>query len=534
MRKFRIIILLFVVCKSVNANYSNDSLMNILNKEIDKKDIYFNEKLDRINTLKQELQHKKSIPVNKAFNLYLKLYDEYESFNYDSAFKYSEKLRVIANKMHEKSKIALAKINLGFVLLSSGMFKESIDSLMSIKIDRLNDTLKAMYFSIVARTFYDLADYDRDNYYSQKYRQLGNIYIDSACNFAVHGSLEYWADESLRRMKSNNIISAKVAFEYLIENFKLTNHQYAIATSSLGYIYSLMDNQDKAIEMLIKSSIADIKSTTKETVALRNLSEILFKKGDIKTAYKYINLALDDATFYNARHRKIEIASILPIIEGEKLNTVEKQKSILVNYSVLITVLSILVIVFALIIFRQLKRLNVAKQMIVDANFSLTETNHKLIEANKIKEEYIGYFFNITSEYIDKIEKFQRDVNRKLVTGQMEDIKTIVKNIDLKHEREELYHSFDKIFLKLFPDFVKEFNSMFHEEDRIVLKDEQLLNTDLRIFALIRMGISDNEKIAKILEYSVNTIYTYKTKIKNKSLVSNDLFEQKIMEIKTI
>jgi DNA-binding NarL/FixJ family response regulator len=80
-----------------------------------------------------------------------------------------------------------------------------------------------------------------------------------------------------------------------------------------------------------------------------------------------------------------------------------------------------------------------------------------------------------------------------------------------------LYFSFDKVFLKLFPDFVTFFNSLFDERDRIVLKEGQLLNTELRIFALIRMGISDTEKIAKILNYSVNTIYAYKTRVKSKS-----------------
>ena len=277
--------------------------------------------------------------------------------------------------------------------------------------------------------------------------------------------------------------------------------------------------------MLAKAAIADIKSSVKETVALRNLSDLIYKKGDVKTAYRYIKLALEDATFYNARHRKIEIASILPIIEGEKLNTVEKQKTLLLAYSGLISILTIIVIVFLIIIFRQLKRLKQARQMILDANSSLTETNHKLLEANKIKETYIGIFFNTNSEFIDKIEKLQRDISRKLTTNQIDDIKNILKNIELKKERESLYHTFDKVFLKLFPDFVQEFNKLFNEEDRIELKDKELLNTDLRIFALIRIGIDDNEKIAKILEYSVNTIYTYKTKIKNKSIVANEEFE---------
>ena len=192
-----------------------------------------------------------------------------------------------------------------------------------------------------------------------------------------------------------------------------------------------------------------------------------------------------------------------------------------------------MVFVFVIVIVRQLKKLKAAELTITEANNSLREINNTLREANAIKEEYIGYYFNINSEYLNKIAEFKQAVDHKLVNRKYEDIKYIVNNIDLKREREALYFSFDKVFLKLFPDFVTIFNSLFEEKDRITLKENQLLNTELRIFALIRMGISDTEKIAKILNYSVNTIYAYKTRIKSKSRVANEEFESRIMEIKT-
>ncbi|HPR86341.1 MAG TPA: DUF6377 domain-containing protein, partial [Prolixibacteraceae bacterium] len=167
-------------------------------------------------------------------------------------------------------------------------------------------------------------------------------------------------------------------------------------------------------------------------------------------------------------------------------------------------------------------------------NNNLNEINNHLVEANKIKEEYIGYFFNINSEYIDKMEAFQKSIHRKLIAKQYNDLDSIIKNADLKKERENLFTNFDKIFLKLFPNFVPEFNKLFREEDRIIPANGELLTSDLRIFALIRLGITDNEKIAKFLNYSVNTIYTYKTKIKNKTIVDRDSFDKKIMEIRAI
>jgi hypothetical protein len=247
-----------------------------------------------------------------------------------------------------------------------------------------------------------------------------------------------------------------------------------------------------------------------------------------------IELAMEDALFYGAKQRKIQIGSILPIIAAGKLSNVEKQRKLWLTYATTLTVLALLVFVFFFIIVRQVKKLKAAELLITTVNANLQEINHKLREADKIKEEYIGYYFNINSDYIDKIEDVKQAIDQKLMTKKFDDIRFIVNNINLKREREELFVSFDKVFLKLFPDFVTIFNSYFKDEDRIVLKDNQLLNAELRIFALIRMGISDTEKIAKILDYSVNTIYTYKTKVKSKSVLPNEEFERKIMEIKTV
>jgi len=337
----------------------------------------------------------------------------------------------------------------------------------------------------------------------------------------------------LRRMKSDDYEGSADAFNFLISQHEISDHTYAIATSSLGYLYSLLGRNNEAIDMLIKAAIADIQSSTKETVALRNLAVHLFNKGDIKRAYRYIKIALDDATDYNARHRKVEVGAVLPIIEGERLATVERQRKQLLNYSFIMSMLSVLVISFFSIIFMQYRRLNTVRVALQETNNSLSEMNQNLREANKIKQEYIGYFFNINSEYIDKMEAFQKKLHRKIVSKQYSDLDSIINSSDLKKERQNLFDNFDRIFLKIFPNFIEQFNQLFKEEDRIYPAKEELLNSDLRIFALIRLGITDNDKIAKFLNYSVNTIYTYKTKIKNKTIVDRDEFEKRVMEIRS-
>ncbi|MCF8360003.1 MAG: DUF6377 domain-containing protein [Prolixibacteraceae bacterium] len=532
---------LFLVVIIVGSSYplfsSNETekLLKELDTHLANRQDYYNQKLQRIESLTRELElAEKSGNTLYAYERCNKLIDEYESFSYDSAFVYVMKLNRLAGASGNPGKIAYSKVKMGFTLLSSGLFKESLDTLNSINTQLLNRDQKNEYFNVIARTYYDLADYNNDEYFSGMYRRFGTTYLDSAISLLKEDSSEYWAAMGLRRMKVEDYEGSADAFNFLISQFDISDHTYAIATSSLGYLYGLLGRENEAIDMLIRAAIADIKSSVKETVALRNLAVHLFNQGDINRAYRYIKIALADATEYNARHRKVEVGAVLPIIEGERLATVEKQRKQLLNYSLVVSMLSVLVISFFAIIFFQFRKLNNVKQMLQDTNNSLREMNNSLREANKIKEEYIAYFFNVTSGYIERIEAFQKTIHRKIISKQFSDLDNIIRNADLKKERENLYINFDKIFLKIFPNFINDFNKLFKEEDRIAPEKEELLNTDLRIFALIRLGITDNEKIAKFLNYSVNTIYTYKTKIKNKALVERDDFEGKIMDIRAL
>jgi hypothetical protein len=206
---------------------------------------------------------------------------------------------------------------------------------------------------------------------------------------------------------------------------------------------------------------------------------------------------------------------------------IRKQRDRIVIFSIFISVLLVALIVALVVILISFRRLNLAR-------LTIRKSNEKLLEANKIKDEYIADFFNQNSEYIEKMEHLQKWFNRMVVTKQFEALRKLPEHINIQYEREVLYERFDRMFLKLFPNFVEEFNKLLSQDEQIHLKDDQLLNMDLRIYALIRLGINDNEKIASFLNYSVNTIYTYKTKIKGKAGSSSDQFNQKVMEIKSI
>jgi DNA-binding CsgD family transcriptional regulator len=518
----KIIILTFLAFRfSCSFGQEYREVIAELEKTLDKKEIYIEQKETTIQKKKDTLHiFEASNNLREQILVSLELVYEYQSFVYDSAQYYVNKAKSIAYQIKDASLISQIKIREGFVLLSSGLFKEAIDTLHSVSPVFLNDSLKSLLYSTLARAYYDIADYVRDPVYMPEYISRGNTYIDSALFFATPYTNEFWAIKSLQRIKKSDWSGAKYIFEYWINNFDLPRHHYAIATSSLGYIYQMTGFPDQAIKYFALAAIADVKTATMETVALRNLANLFYEKGEERRAYRYIIEALNQASYYNARHRQLEIGQILPIIERDRMDMIKKQRDRTVIFSCFVSVLLIALIVV-------LRRLNIARLII-------RKSNEKLTEANKIKDEYIADFFNQNSEYIEKIEHLQKWFNRMVVTKQFEALRKLPEYINIQNEREVLYERFDRMFLKLFPDFVEEFNKLLVDGEQIQVKDDQLMNMDLRIYALIRLGINDNEKIASFLNFSVNTVYTYKTKIKGKARNSSEQFKQQVMDIKSI
>ena len=530
----RWLFVLLMTTLTTQAQTGFDASLQQLNERIAEKDRYDGGKNARITVLQNALELSANASAVRKYELYTNLYEEYKSYNYDKAFYYAQRMQEYGRKLRDPVKIATGKITMGFILLSSGMFKETIDSLQTVNVGILPDSIKKAYYFLSARTYYDLADYDKDKYYSPVYNRKAELYIDSAVSLSNPAAYEYQYYLGLKELKMGKRDMAEKRLISLLNGYTITNHELAVTTSTLSDIYIQNNHLDEAIKLLFMAAEADIRSSTKEAAAMLNLAQLLHKKGDIKNAFVFINEAMRDASFYGARQRKVQVSAILMVIAGEKVNSVEEQRRILFIYAALLTLLAAVVILFAFIISRQLKKLRKADKIIVQTNHSLQDTINQLNEAEKIKEEYIGYYFNLISEYIAKLDQFKRAVNNKIVTRKFEDIQMLVNNINLKKEREELFRNFDKAFLTLFPNFVEAFNALFAPEHQTRPAADQLLNTDLRIFALIRLGIHDTEKIASILEYSINTIYNYKARIKGRSLVANDDFEAAILSINAV
>lgn len=515
------------------AAQSYEAGIEKLKKALSEKESNDTRKLKRISDLQATLSQNDHQSLNEKYLIYLKLYHEYKTFKYDKAFYYAHQLQKVSDQIKDPAKIAYAKLKLGFILLSSGMFKETFDSLSTIRVKHLPDSVKKEYYFLTARTYYDLADFDKDDYYARIYNKKASLYVDSAIRLCDPRSFEFTYYDGLRLLKGGDLRTAIAKLKYLIRDHHLSYHQYAVTASTLSDIYIQHNKPDSAVTLLIDAAIADIKSSTKEAAAMLNLAQLLDKQGNTQDAYLFIQEAMDDAVYYGARQRKMQVSAILPVIASARILHEQEQKRMLIFYASLLTLLSATIIAFAIIIYKQLKRIKAADILVMESNVALRQTIEKLNEAEKIKEEYIGYYINIISDYMNKLEKFKCSIEQRLKTKRFEEIKVLVGNIDLKKEREELFTNFDKAFLKLFPNFVTEYNSLFPVEYQTKLLPGQLLNTDLRIFALIRLGVNDTDKVARILEYSLSTIYNYRTRIKNKS-DNPESFEASIMAIRAI
>ena len=289
------------------------------------------------------------------------------------------------------------------------------------------------------------------------------------------------------------------------------------------------------------------RSAIKDHASLWMLAQLLYEDGDMERAYQYMRFSWNATKFYNARLRSWQSADVLSLIDKTYQAMIEKQNDRLQQNLLLITALLVLLIVALGYIYRQMKKLADARNHLQVANKQLnglneelrqmnsclSSTNIELSESNQIKEEYIARFIKLCSTYINRLDAYRRMVNKKVSAGQIAELLKITRSQDaLDEELEELYANFDTAFLHLFPNFVGKFNDLLQENEQILPKKGELLNTELRIFALIRLGIEDSSQIAEFLRYSVNTIYNYRAKVRNKARGSREDFDDLVRKIR--
>lgn len=332
----------------------------------------------------------------------------------------------------------------------------------------------------------------------------------------------------------------------LLEREQSSSHAYAGYAYTKALIEGFLGHADAQICWLARSATADLQSATRDNASICLLSQILFaSQNDVQRAFRYLKVSMDDAQFYNARLRPWQIATVLPRIETSYLEQKTRQIRISTGLSIASSILFLFACCIAVLEIRQKRRseqmrleleesnrrMNEYIRRLSELNESKTALNNELRESNAVKEEYIGLFLGICSDNIDRFKEFRNHIRKRLTSGSAKDLLQELNSQSMIDSRvEEFYRTFDEVFLRLYPNFVEEFNSLLHSEARIEPKNGEL-NTELRIFALIRLGITDSSKIAALLRYSVNTIYNYRAKVKGNACVSRADFEERVKKI---
>ena len=542
----------FVVV-SVESFADNIQLLNELDSTLEQREGYIKAKEDRIAYLK------KSINSEHDHDIVLKtldaLYDEYHVFKLDSAMVYAKKGLTLAKKQNNDYFTTLFTIHMAEILTLGGLYSEAVDQLGSMQESKIEQRLLFKYYYTYFSVYSYWSDYSSDPVFSPLYRQKANDYLKQAMQFAddkdpLH---KFYQGEQNVYVEPDR----KKAREYYLNIINTTNKDsriYAMASFALAGNYRMSGDEEKYEEYLIRAALSDLQSCTMENLALQTLAVKLFEKGEdyLERAERYISISMEDAKFYNNRLRILEISRNLPQIMNAYQARMETKNHNLRNSVIIISLLLLGLLFTAYFIYLQNRKLALRRQELAESNLQLSYLNEqlaesnqhqvclneqlkglnlKLLDTNKRRESLASIFIDLCAKYIDKMGKYQTLVKRKIKANQVQDLLQNISSTRISEEDANTFlHRFDKAFLELYPTFVEEFNALLVEDGRIKQKSSHTLTTELRTFALIRLGVKNTSDISGLLFLSNQTIYNCRSVTKSKA-INKDRFEEDVVNL---
>ena len=535
MRKIFLIIFMCLFSVQMFSRTENDSILQNLFYILNKKSNFDNDKEEKIAQIKKR-SNIPNLSDNQQYNINNELQNEYHSYKIDLAILYLEKNLLIAKKLQNFEYLYRTKLTLSSMYWQTGKFFEALQLVESINRKQIPDELLSEYFEAYKRIYKYYADFQNDA--DKEFFKKSVAYRDSLMNIIDCNSKRYQVLEAEILTEKNETQQAAKIIEELFEKSVEDSHDRAIMANVLANIYRQQGDTARQIKYFALSAVCDIKNSVKENASMLALALLLYEQDNIDDAYHCLQSAMDDAMFCNAHFRTYEISKIFPIINSAYQGKMKKHNSELKLYLLLACVLSVFLIFAIIVIYRYLHRIaKIRKELyhtnvkLQNLNVDLQNSNNQLTETNLIKELYLAKFIDLCSNYIEKLDNYRRSLNRFVRDGKMDElVKELKSSKFIDSELDYFYINFDETFLRIYPTFVKDFNAFFPENDKLTLKPNEILNTELRIFALIRLGISDSSKIALFLRCSITTIYTYRSKLKKKSLFTDNL-EEEVMKI---
>lgn len=530
---------------------SVDSLLRQIDTAIEQTDKYVQQKTERIDYLHAKLA--KAETLSTKYELSYQLYSEYLPFVNDSALFYMEQCTDIARQMNDASKTGGCMSLMALCCSNAGIYLESETILKTINPSQLHDIDLGLYYYAYGHVSSQLAYYGKFANMRKQYTEASTRYFTLAQqHLPSNHKYVYLSQEMMPRNHNNTKQPLSINNKWL-QQVEPGSTEYAIVAYYRYLDYKAMGDSIQMMYWLAESVLSDVKNAVMDQGSVWEMANQLMTRGDVDRSYRYICFTSDCADRFGSRQRLSHISPLLSRI-AQVYKAKEERSNRSLRYTITaISILSLLLLAALAYVHRKRNQLAITRDHLAisntqlqDSNTQLSSLNAKLSslnsqlstlntqlsEANRVKDEYVGRFLRLCSVYIDKLEDIRKKVTKRVKNRQYAELVELTRSSEFTNkESNELYENFDTAFLQLFPTFVADFNALLKPDNRITQPDNNTLNTTIRIFALIRLGITDSSKIAEFLHYSVNTIYNYRANIKNGAVGDRAEFEDKVKKI---
>ena len=504
----------------------------------------------RITAARRTLESEKT--AEGRFNGNFRLYELYRPFVSDSAIWFLRQCVEIADQAGHCDDAVRCRSLLAIRCTNIGMYDEALVELDSIQPEGLDSLALGTYYEAYNSVYSELSYYSRLSDMRQKYLEKALRYEELMLRYLPPQYESCFLRRELKAQGEGDLKTSMAVNDEWLKSVETGSHPYAMVALYRYIEYKMQRDTLQMMHWLKESVLADIRNAAMDQGSMWELANELMLQGDIDRASRYISFTSDCANRYGSRQRNWQISPLLTHIAKEYKARSEQTTRQLWMTLVAISVLALLLLVAYFFVHRRNQQLASARNALKTSNDELASANSllasqkdelaalnsqlsivnsQLTESNRVKEEYIGRFMSLCSQYIDKLDNYRKMVNKKMKNKELDDLFQISKSTELKEkELEELFENFDTVFLHLFPNFIDHFNALLLPEVQVHPKENRL-TTDIRIFALIRLGIEDSSKIAEFLHYSVNTIYNYRARLKNGAIGNRETFEKRVKEL---
>ena len=527
MKKIVWLLMMVVMPMVANAAFSQnadledeDELLHRLDQYIARRDEFSSKKEKKLIRMKKKLNLTSG--KRERLSLYNQIYREYYTYRYDSAMVYAKRGLQLAEQLHDDYYINLNKINRAAVLSTGGFYSQAEDLLLSLKPEDISPKLMQYYYYTLTWVYNYWGAFCERSEFKEEMQDKKRLYLAKTLEYMGNkqSALYYYLSGELEYLQHRTDKKVLGWYQKALAASPVDSRVHASAAYCIARYYQDNEQMDIYEKYLVQAAISDQVCPLKENLALQELSTYLYNKDAkyAKRVSKYIYCSMEDAQFYNNRLRMVEISRILPLITETNHQREIRQNRIITISLVVVSIVSLGFLAMMFFVFRINKRLAKSRREVRSQNMLLEELNQKLLNTNKRRETYMRLFMDISAVYIKKLDDYRKLVSRKIKAKQTADLLTAINSYKLaEEEASSFYIRFDRAFMDLYPNFVDEFNQLLLPEKQIVLPAPNSLTKELRIYALMRLGITDGQELATLLFYSTQTIYNYKAAIRKRA-----------------